>query len=122
MAAKQLMTNPGTGDCDSGCGSEGLRYQVSETGTMEVGTCEPTGQEIGTTREDQGFNEWGVLDRLVVASSHHHHLGNEESSKGVRFEDAKNSNNNPQSVHQINHHQHQLTLRGEVDFWGYGKQ
>ncbi|XP_028805994.1 protein BEARSKIN2 [Neltuma alba] len=113
MAAKQLMTNP-AGDCDSG-GSEGLRYQVSETGNMEVGTCEPTGQEIGTGREDQGgFNEWGVLDRLVVTS---HHLGNEESSKGVRFEDASN----PQSVHQINHQQ-QLSLRGEVDFWGYGKQ
>ncbi|KAK4285040.1 hypothetical protein QN277_001787 [Acacia crassicarpa] len=121
LAAKQLMTNPAaTGDCDSGGGgSEGLRYQVSETANMEVGTCEPTGhQEIGTTREDQGFNEWGVLDRLVVtSSSHHHHIGNEESSKGVRFEDA----NNPQSVHQINHQQ-QLSLRGEVDFWGYGKQ
>ncbi|XP_054817189.1 protein BEARSKIN2 [Prosopis cineraria] len=115
LAAKQLMTNP-AGDCDSG--SEGLRYQVSaETGNMEVGTCEPSGQEIGTGREDQGFNEWGVFDRLVVTS--HHHLGNEESSKGVRFEDNANAQ---QSVHQINHHQQQLSLRGEVDFWGYGKQ
>ncbi|KAL2329382.1 hypothetical protein Fmac_022809 [Flemingia macrophylla] len=98
IMAKQLMTNPR--DCESG--SEGLRYQVSESG-MEVGSCEPN-QEMGSGR-GEGINEWGVLDRLVTS-----HLGNEDSNKGVRFEEA-----NP---HQIN----QLSLRGEMDFWAYGKQ
>ncbi|KAL4389912.1 hypothetical protein HN51_010857 [Arachis hypogaea] len=106
VIAKQLMTNPR--DCDSG-GSEGLRYQqVSEPG-MEVGSCEQA-QEMGaaaaTRGGGEGMNEWGVLDRLVTGN-----LGNEDSAnKGIRFEDA-----NP---HQIN----QLSLRGEMDFWGYGKQ
>lgn len=95
------MTNPR--DCESG--SDGLRYQVSESG-MEVGSCEPP-QEMGGGR-GEGMNEWGVLDRLVTS-----HLGNEGSTKEVRFDDA-----NPQSVHQIN----QLSLRGEMDFWGYAKQ
>ena len=104
VVAKQLMSNPR--DCDSG--SEGLRYQVPEPG-LEVGTCEQAHQDIATGR-DEGMNEWGVLDRLVSVSSH---LGNEESSKGVRFEGA-----NVQSVQPIN----QLSLRGEMDFWGYGKQ
>lgn len=99
VIVKQLMTNPR--DCESG--SEGLRYQVSEPG-MEDGSCE--GAAGGGRGE--GMNEWGVLDRLVTS-----HLGNEESTKGVRFEDA-----NPQSVHHIN----QLSLRGEMDIWGYAKQ
>lgn len=99
IMAKQLMANPR--DCESG--SDGLRYQVSESG-IEVGSCEPN-QEMGGGR-GEGINEWGVLDRLVTS-----HLGNEESNKGVRFEEA-----NPQSVHQIN----QLSLRGEMDFWAYG--
>jgi hypothetical protein len=94
ITVKQLMTNPR--DCESG--SDGLRYQVSESG-IEVGSCEPP-QEIGVGRSE-GMNEWGMLDRLV----------NEDSTKeATRFEDA-----NP---HQIN----QLSLRGEMDFWGYGKQ
>ena len=99
IMAKQLMTNPR--ECESG--SEGLRYQVSESG-IEVGSCEPN-QEMGGGR-GEGINEWGVLDRLVTS-----HLGHEESNKGVRFEEA-----NPHSVHQIN----QLSLRGEMDFWAYG--
>ncbi|GAU44289.1 hypothetical protein TSUD_267840 [Trifolium subterraneum] len=94
ITVKQLMTNPR--DCESG--SDGLRYQVSESG-IEVGSCEPP-QEMGVGRSE-GMNEWGMLDRLV----------NEDSTKeATRFEDA-----NP---HQIN----QLSLRGEMDFWGYGKQ
>ncbi|KAI4324026.1 hypothetical protein L6164_023594 [Bauhinia variegata] len=101
LMAKQLMSNPR--DCESG--SKGLRYQVSEPG-MEVGTCEEA-QEMGNGREE-GMNQWGVLDRLVSF-----HLGNGDSSKGVRYEDA-----NAESVHQIN----QLSLRGEMDFWAYGKR
>ncbi|KAF1899129.1 hypothetical protein Lal_00019251 [Lupinus albus] len=82
-------------------------YQVSEGG-MEVGSCE--GEEMGGGRSGEGMNEWGVLDRLVTS-----HLGananaNEDSSKGVRFEDAPNPH-------------HHLSLRGEImDFWGYSKQ
>lgn len=91
ITVKQLMTNPR--DCESG--SDGLRYQVSESG-IEVGSCEPP------RSGGDGMNEWGMLDRLV----------NEDSTKlgGSRFEDANN--------HQIN----QLSLRGEMDIWGYGKQ
>ncbi|KAK7263827.1 hypothetical protein RJT34_31424 [Clitoria ternatea] len=101
--AKQLMTNHR--DCESG--SDGLRYQVSESG-IEVGSCEPNQEMGGGGRSGEGMNEWGVLDRLVTS-----HLGNEDSTKGVRFEDA-----NPQPSNQIN----QLSLRGEMDFWGYAKQ
>ncbi|CAL0334301.1 unnamed protein product [Lupinus luteus] len=98
LIVKQLMTNPK--DCESA--SEGLRYQVSEAG-MEVGSCEAGG---GGGRTGEGMNEWGVLDRLVTS-----HLGNnEDSTKAVRFEDAANP-------HNIN----QLSLRGEMDFWGYAK-
>ncbi|XP_010252331.1 PREDICTED: protein BEARSKIN2-like [Nelumbo nucifera] len=100
MAAKNLLSNPR--ECDSG-GSESLAGQVHYQaqaceGGLEVGTCEPA---------QQGLNDWAMLDRLVTS-----HLGQEDSSKGVRFGDA-----NPSSVHQIN----QLSLRGEMDFWGYGK-
>ncbi|GMY07960.1 protein BEARSKIN2 [Fagus crenata] len=101
VMVKQLMSNPR--DCESG--SESLRYQACEPG-LEVGTCEPA-QQIVTAGRDEGMNEWTMLDRLVTS-----HLGNEDSSKGVRFEDA-----NASSAHQIN----QLSLRGEMDLWGYGK-
>lgn len=100
---KQLMTNNPPRDCESG--SESLRYQACETG-LEVGTCETTQQMVGGREE--GMNEWGMLDRIVTS-----HLGNEDSSKGVRFEDG----NATTSVNQIN----QLSLRGEMDFWGYAK-
>lgn len=102
IMVKQLMSNPR--DCESG--SESLRYQACEPG-LEVGTCEPT-QQMVAGRDHDGMNvEWSMLDRLVTS-----HLGNEESSKGVRFEDTNTS-----SVHPMN----QLSLRGEMDFWGYGK-
>ncbi|KAJ1426492.1 Protein BEARSKIN1 [Sesbania bispinosa] len=48
------MTNPR--NCESG--SDGLRYQVSESG-MEVGSCEPL-QEMGGGR-GEGMNEWVCL-------------------------------------------------------------
>ncbi|XP_068318898.1 protein BEARSKIN2-like [Pyrus communis] len=118
---KQLMTNPR--DCESG--SEGLRYQACEP-VLEVGTCEPNHQ-LNTVaggagaaggrdnnHDHQGMSEWAMLDRLVTS----HDLGNDQdsSSKGAaRYEDA----NAPSSVNQINP-QH-LSLRGEMDFWGYAK-
>lgn len=101
---KQLMSNTSR-DCESG--SENLRYhhqQACEPG-LEVGTCEPTAahQMVAATtggRDGQGLNDWTMLDRLVT----------EDSSKGVTFED-------PNAQHQIN----QLSLRGEMNFWGYEK-
>ncbi|XVF74130.1 hypothetical protein PTKIN_Ptkin13bG0035300 [Pterospermum kingtungense] len=97
---------PGPGDCESG--SESVRYQACELG-LEVGTCEPPQQmAVAVAGRDEGMNEWSLLDRLVTS-----HLGHEHSSKGVRFENSANAN----SVHPIN----QLSLRGEMDFWGYGK-
>ncbi|KAI5311627.1 PREDICTED: NAC [Prunus dulcis] len=111
---KQLMTNPR--DCESG--SESLRYQACEPG-LEVGTCEPNQAPMvagggGRDHHDQsGMNEWGMLDRLVTS-----HLGNDQdsSSKGARYD--QNANAAASSVTQINNH---LSLRGEMDFWGYGK-
>ncbi|XP_059630262.1 protein BEARSKIN2 [Cornus florida] len=103
LMVKQLMTNPR--DCES-AGSESLRYQACEQG-MDVGTCEPSQNMVAAAR-DESLNEWGMLDRLVTT-----HLGHEDSAKGGgRFEDA-----NASSMHQIN----QLSLRGEMDFWGYGR-
>lgn len=104
---KQLMSNPR--DCES-AGSESLRYQPCEPG-MEVNTCEPGAHHhqhmVGPGREES-LSEWSMLDRLVTS-----HLSHEDSSsKGVRFEDGNGS-----SVQQMN----QLSLRGEMDFWGYGK-
>lgn len=62
-----------------------------------------------TGQPTDGMTEpWAMLDRLVTS-----HLGNEDSSKDVRFEDEHGSS----SVSQIN----QLSLRGEMDFWGYAK-
>lgn len=100
IMVKQLMSNPR--DCESG--SENLQYQACESG-LEVGTCESAQQMV--TGRDEGMNEWAMLNRLVTSQ-----LGNEDPSKGMRFEDANTS-----SVPQIN----QLSLRGEMDFWGYGK-
>ncbi|KAJ4847348.1 Protein BEARSKIN2 [Turnera subulata] len=102
IMVKQFMSNGR--DCESG--SESLRYQQAacEPG-IEVGTCEPTQQMVAGREE--GMNEWAMLDRIVTTQ-----LGNEDSSKGVRYEDA-----NAPSVTPIN----QLSLRGEMDFWGYGK-
>ncbi|XP_043697769.1 protein BEARSKIN2-like [Telopea speciosissima] len=108
---KNLLSNQR--DCDSGGGSESLgagqvhyqpHHQACEAG-LEVGTCEATQQHMVGGRDQEGINDWAML----VNS----HLGQEDSSKEVRFGDA-----NPTSVHQIN----QLSLRGEMmDFWGYGK-
>ncbi|KAG6719428.1 hypothetical protein I3842_03G004900 [Carya illinoinensis] len=115
IMVKQLMSNPR--DCESG--SESLPYQAAnscELGSLEVGTCsEPAvAQQMVTGRSEvhEGMNEWAMLDRHLVTSDHDH-LGNEDSSKGGRFEDINASS----SVHQIG----PLSLGGEMDFWGYGK-
>ncbi|EEF28767.1 NAC domain-containing protein, putative [Ricinus communis] len=97
-------------DCESG--SESLRYDQAG---LDVGSCEPTHhhhqQQMGIGRDEGGAglnDQWAMLDRIVTP-----HIGEDDSSKGVRFEDA-----NASSVNPINH----LSLRGEMmDFWGYGK-
>ncbi|XP_062025382.1 protein BEARSKIN2 [Rosa rugosa] len=119
---KQLMTNPR--DCES-TGSESLRYQACEPG-LEVNdtTCETNQQAIvnagGRSSDDQGMSEWAMLDRLVTS-----HLGNEDStskggaSAGARYDQDGNGSS---TVNQINQQQQQqLSLRGEMDFWGYAK-
>ncbi|KAM2925343.1 hypothetical protein FF1_042868 [Malus domestica] len=105
--------------------SEGLRYQACEP-VLEVGTCEPNHQlntivegagaagERDNNHDHQGMSKWAMLDLLVTS----HDLGNDQdsSSKGAaKYEDA----NAPFSVNQINP-QH-ISLRGEMDFWGYKK-
>ncbi|KAF8412026.1 hypothetical protein HHK36_004586 [Tetracentron sinense] len=101
---KQLL--PSQRDCDSGNDSLAgqVQYQACETG-LEVGTCESSQLMVG--REEAGLNEWAMLDRIVTSD-----LGQDESTRGVRFADS-----NASSVQQIS----QLSLRGEMDFWGYGK-
>ncbi|KAL5845598.1 hypothetical protein ACOSQ3_009122 [Xanthoceras sorbifolium] len=103
VMVKQLMSNPR--DCESG--SESLRYQAGGGGCepgLEVGTCEATAdatthQMVGRDHDHhhhQGLNDWSSMldqDHHANASTHHHH------------------------VHQIN----QLSLRGEMNFWGYEK-
>ncbi|PQQ17598.1 protein BEARSKIN2 [Prunus yedoensis var. nudiflora] len=72
------------------------------------------GSDGGRDHHDQGgMNEWAMLDRLVTS-----HLGNDQdsSSKGARYD--QHANAAASSVTQINNH---LSLRGEMDLWGYGK-
>lgn len=110
LMVKQLMTTNVPRECDSGSESQ-LRYQAACESGLEVGTtCEAAATQHH--HQDQGLNEWSMLDRLVTS-----HLGNEDSSsKGVRFEDHASAPTTS-SVSQIN----QLSLRGEMDFWGYAK-
>ncbi|XP_041004274.1 protein BEARSKIN2-like [Juglans microcarpa x Juglans regia] len=109
IMVKQLMSN--SRDCESG--SESLRYQAAnscEPGSLEVGTCsEPAvAQQMVTGRSEvEVMQQWAMLDRHLVTSDRGD-LGNEDSSKGVIFEDINASS----SVNQIN----PLSLRGEMDF------
>lgn len=112
VMVKQLMSNHG--DCDSGsCENQQLPvgYQGCEPG-LEAGTCEPPERMVNAAG-----NEWGMMDRLVTS-----HLGaaaNEDGSSSkevVRYENNANASSSS-SMQQVN----QLPLRGEMDFWGYGK-
>ncbi|XP_047320219.1 protein BEARSKIN1-like [Impatiens glandulifera] len=84
-----------TRDCD--------HNHTTTNDNLEVGTCEPT------SNAHQNQEEWGMIDRLV---------GHEDSTPKdvVRFEDA-NAASTSSSMNHIN----QLSLRGEMDFWAYGK-
>ncbi|KAK9161941.1 hypothetical protein Syun_002843 [Stephania yunnanensis] len=62
------------------------------------------------------LNEWGVPERLVASVNIGNHEDESSGSKGgVRFAVDQHGNG---SVNQMNQ---QLTLRGEMDFWGYAK-
>ncbi|KAJ0240927.1 Protein BEARSKIN2 [Hirschfeldia incana] len=95
-------------DCESAA-SEGLQYQQACEQGLEVGTCET----VANHNNQQGLAEWSMMDRLVTC-----HVGNEDSSKGIRFEDG---NNNSAAVVQPVPTSNQLSLRSEMDFWGYSK-
>ncbi|XP_058099994.1 protein BEARSKIN2 [Magnolia sinica] len=104
IMVKQFLSSQGACDSDEGLARQ-VQYQPCDAG-LEVGTCEQSQQMV--EGRDEGLNDWAMLDRLVSNTQ----VGQEESSKGVRFVDAS------PSVHQMNH---QLSLRGEMDLWGYGK-
>ncbi|KAF2575167.1 hypothetical protein F2Q70_00003306 [Brassica cretica] len=95
-------------DCESAA-SEGLQYQQACEPGLEVGTSE----KVANHNHQQGLGEWSMMDRLVTC-----HLGNEDSSRGIRFEDG---NNNSSAVVQPVPTSNQLSLRSEMDFWGYSK-
>ncbi|CAN6868154.1 unnamed protein product [Brassica oleracea] len=95
-------------DCESAA-SEGLQYQQACEPGLEVGTSET----VANHNHQQGLGEWSMMDRLVTC-----HLGNEDSSRGIRFEDG---NNNSSAVVQPVPTSNQLSLRSEMDFWGYSK-
>ncbi|KAL2497563.1 Protein BEARSKIN2 [Abeliophyllum distichum] len=92
IMVKQFMSSTSR-DCESGSTDQNLGYG---SGIEAVGKCQP-----------ENLSEWGMIDRLVTSQ-----LGHDDSSKGVRFEDA-----NEPSMNHIN----QLSLRSEMDFWGYEK-
>ncbi|KAK4337863.1 hypothetical protein RND71_042350 [Anisodus tanguticus] len=79
---------------DRGCSDQNLPYH----------------QEVGSNCDHQNLNEWG----MIVTSQQ---LGQEEDDSaktvGVRFVHDTNTS----SMNQIN----QLSLSGEMDFWGYTK-
>ncbi|KAL3513253.1 hypothetical protein ACH5RR_025970 [Cinchona calisaya] len=111
MQVKQLTAN--ARDCESGGSDQNnnslrTNYQQACESNLEVRTnCEPSQHQSminATGREDQNLNEWGMIDQL----------GNAHDSKGIRFEVEEP---NPSSINHIS----QLSLRGEMDFWGYGK-
>lgn len=118
LMVKQLMSsNPR--DCESGS-DQNLQYQACEPG-LEVGTsCEvPSQNMVGGRDHHENLSEWGMLHdhSRIVATTSDPHLGQDDSSsKGhddhVRFGDA-----NEPSMQPLN----SLSLRGEMDFWGYGK-
>ncbi|CAH8361165.1 unnamed protein product, partial [Eruca vesicaria subsp. sativa] len=96
-------------DCES-VASDGLPYQQACEPGLEVGTCET----VSNHNHQQGLGEWSMMDRLETC-----HMENEDSSRGIRFEDG---NNNSSAVIQPNPAaSNQLSLRSEMDFWGYSK-
>ncbi|XP_009602081.1 protein BEARSKIN2-like [Nicotiana tabacum] len=95
LMVKQLMSS-----ADSACSDQNLPYNQQEVGS--------------SCNHHQNLNEWGMIASSHGQLGHGHGQEDDNSAKtaGVRFDDA-----NASSVNQIN----QLSLRGEMDFWGYTK-
>ncbi|XP_010538892.1 PREDICTED: protein BEARSKIN2-like [Tarenaya hassleriana] len=85
-------------DYSSGLPRDCSHESAASEGLQYGQGCEPTGLEVGT-------GEWAMLDRLVT-----YHMGNEDSSRGMT--------NNSSSVQPDGN---QLSLGGEMDFWGFAK-
>ncbi|KAL9229928.1 hypothetical protein vseg_005341 [Gypsophila vaccaria] len=81
-----------------------LYNNTEEAGpTLEMAACEPS--DPHHHHHHQGINEWTMLDRAVV--------GDDEQGNGM-----------PTTVHDMSQQQQQqqqLSIRGEMDFWGYAK-
>ncbi|GJX15574.1 protein BEARSKIN2 [Tanacetum coccineum] len=108
IMVRQLMSNPR--ECDSGsCENQlDVGYQACEPG-LEVDTSEPTQSLVNTNVREETLNEWGMMSHLSQPSE------DANMTKGMlRYRDDVTSSS---SMQQIN----QLSLRGGVDFWGYGK-
>ncbi|XP_068653649.1 protein BEARSKIN2-like [Aristolochia californica] len=99
MVKQFLSNNLRDSDTAESLGRQVQQYQACEGG-MDVDACESAIVE----GRDESLNDWAMLDRLVT-------IGQEDPSKAVRFVEAN------ASVSQIN----QLSFRGEMDLWGYGK-
>ncbi|KAI3767539.1 hypothetical protein L2E82_17737 [Cichorium intybus] len=113
IMVRQLMSNPR--ECDSGSCENPLDvgYQACEPG-LEVDTCEPAQIMANANVREETLNGWGMIDRLVTSHISQH---NEDvnSTKGMlRYRDDATSSSSMQHINQ-------LSLRGETDFWGYGK-
>lgn len=113
IMVRQLMSNPR--ECDSGsCENQlDVGYQTCEPG-LEVDTSEPAQNMVNANVREETLNEWGMIDRLVTS-----HIGqpNEDanSTKGMlRYRDDATSSSSMQPINQ-------LSLRGGMEFWGYGK-
>ncbi|PIA47040.1 hypothetical protein AQUCO_01400032v1 [Aquilegia coerulea] len=104
----QLLSNQ-RDNCDSGSESLAAGGQVQYE--QQGAALDHQSQQMVGER-DEGLNDWTMLNGLVTP----HQLGHEDSSSKpvVRFEDSTNAS----SVNQINQ---QLSIRGEMDFWGYAK-
>ncbi|KAI3737232.1 hypothetical protein L2E82_27229 [Cichorium intybus] len=110
VMVKQLMSNHG--ECDSGSCENQLPvgYQACEPG-LEAGTCEPPQSMVNAAG-----NQWGMMDRIVTSHLSSANEDGNSSKEMVRYENNANASSSS-SLQQIN----QLPLRGEMDFWGYGK-
>ncbi|KAJ8427289.1 hypothetical protein Cgig2_003025 [Carnegiea gigantea] len=74
-----------------------------------AGTCETgLGLEVAACEPSNPQNQWAIIDRVVGHDQDDHQ------------QDQSNSNTLSSTVHQMNQQQ-QLSLRGEMDFWGYAK-
>lgn len=112
---------------DGESGGDSFRYggshhhqQTCEPG-LDVGTCEQAQAQAQSViggancREDPGISsEWAMLvGPHHMGNDPHTHQHQQDSSKAKGFEI---EDSDPSPVH---HHMNQLSLRGEMDFWGY---